>query len=212
MRIDEIFCSIQGEGTRRGRPCAFVRLTGCPLRCRWCDTEYAFHGGTDMDLGDIRARVAEFGPRLVCVTGGEPLAQPAVHDLMHALLEDGFEVVLETSGAIDARTVDDRVIRILDLKAPGSGEVDRNHWPSFRHLRSTDEVKFVIADRGDFDWARQQLEDLDLVARTNAVLFSPVHGELDPAELAAWVLEESLPVVLQLQEHKILWPGVERGI
>ena len=212
MRIDEIFCSIQGEGTRRGRPCSFVRLTGCPLRCRWCDTAYAFHGGEEMDLDQVHARLAEFGPRLVCVTGGEPLAQVEVHELMRVLTEDGFEVILETSGAVDARGVDERIVRILDLKAPGSGEVERNHWPTFESLRPTDEVKIVVADREDFDWARARIDRHQLIERTHAVLLSPVHGELDPAVLAGWILEESLPVVLQLQEHKILWPGVERGI
>lgn len=212
MRIEEIFCSIQGEGSRRGRPCTFVRLTGCPLRCRWCDTAYAFHGGEDIDLDEIVARVSAFAPRLVCVTGGEPLAQDEVHALMGRLLDHDFEVLLETSGALDARPVDPRVVRILDLKAPGSGEVERNHWPTFAELRSSDEIKFVLADRTDFDWARDQIRELNLADEAGCVLLSPVHGELDPAELAAWILEENLPVVLQMQEHKLIWPGVERGI
>ena len=212
MRIDEIFASIQGEGSRRGRPCSFVRLTGCPLRCRWCDTTYAFSGGREMTIPEIRAQLAGFSPRLVCVTGGEPLAQDEVHPLMDALLEDGYEVLLETSGALDARAVVEPVIRILDLKAPGSGELERNHWPTFTALRPTDEIKFVIADRADFDWAARQIQDLGLEGRVHCILFSPVHGELDPARLAAWILERSLPVVLQLQEHKILWPGRSRGV
>lgn len=212
MRIDEIFRSIQGEGTRRGRPCAFVRLTGCPLRCRWCDTAYAFTGGKELGIGEIVAEVRGLGPRLVCVTGGEPLAQIEVHDLMAALLDAGLEVTLETSGAVDARPVDERVVRILDLKAPGSGEAERTHWPTFDALRPTDEIKFVLAGRDDFDWARRVVTERDLARKVSAVLFSPVHGEQDPAELASWILEAQIPVVLQLQEHKLLWPGVERGI
>ena len=212
MRIEEIFCSIQGEGSRRGRPCTFVRLTGCPLRCRWCDTAYAFHGGEEVDIDTVLERVGKFAPRLVCVTGGEPLAQEAVHPLMDRFLDAGYEVLLETSGALDARGVDPRVVRILDLKAPGSGENERNHWPTFDELRPTDEIKFVLADRADFDWARDLVRERSLASSVACVLFSPVHGELDPAELAGWILEEDLPVVLQLQEHKLIWPGVERGI
>ena len=212
MRIEEIFCSIQGEGSRRGRPCIFVRLTGCPLRCRWCDTAYAFHGGEELELDQVLARVDAFAPRLVCVTGGEPLAQDEVHARMERLLDEGYEVLLETSGALDARPVDSRVIRVLDLKAPGSGESERNHWPTFDALRPTDEIKIVLADRNDFDWARDQVLDRELADQVACVLLSPVHGELDPAELAGWILEEDLPVVLQMQEHKIIWPGVERGV
>lgn len=212
MHIDEIFASIQGEGSRRGRPCSFVRLTGCPLRCRWCDTTYAFSGGREMTIPEIRTELAAFRPRLVCVTGGEPLAQDEVHHLMDALLEDGYEVLLETSGALDARTVAEPVIRILDLKAPGSGELERNHWPTFTALRPTDEIKFVIADRADFDWAARKIQELELEGQVHCILFSPVHGELDPANLASWILEDALPVVLQLQEHKLLWPGRTRGI
>jgi 7-carboxy-7-deazaguanine synthase len=212
MRIDEIFHSIQGEGSRRGRPCSFVRLTGCPLRCRWCDTAYAFSGGSELTITEILHQLAQHGSRLVCVTGGEPLAQVEVHDLMDALVEDGYEVLLETSGALDARGVVEPVIRILDLKTPGSGESERNHWPTFAALRPTDEIKFVIADRTDFDWATGQIHGLQLVGQVQCILFSPVHGELEPATLASWILEDSLPVVLQLQEHKLLWPGVERGV
>ncbi|RKZ13009.1 7-carboxy-7-deazaguanine synthase QueE [bacterium] len=212
MRVDEIFRSIQGEGSRRGRACCFVRLTGCPLRCRWCDTAYAFHGGTESSIAQVCEQVDALGVGMVCVTGGEPLAQDEVHALMHALLESGHEVVLETSGALDARNVDERVIRILDLKAPGSGEVERNHWPTFQDLRATDEIKFVLADRPDYEWARQTVRDHDFASRAHCVLFSPVHGQLDARDLAGWMLEDDLPVVLQLQEHKYIWPGVERGI
>ena len=212
MRIEEIFYSIQGEGTRRGRPCTFVRLAGCPLRCVWCDTTYAFGRGTSMDVEEVVERVDVHPTRLVCVTGGEPLAQDEVHALMTRLCDAGCTVLLETSGALDARTVDPRVVRILDLKAPGSGEVERNFWPNFEDLRSHDEVKIVVADRADYEWARERVGTLALIERTAAVLLSPVHGELDPAVLAAWILEDGLGVTLQLQEHKLLWPGVERGV
>lgn len=212
MRIEEIFHSIQGEGTRRGRPCTFVRLTGCPLRCVWCDTAYAFGGGEETTLDAIVERVDAFGTKLVCVTGGEPLAQETVHDLMRRLADSGYEVTLETSGALDATTVDERVVRILDLKAPGSGEAHRVHEPTFDGLRATDEIKFVLADRGDYEWAREQIARRGLVGRVAALLMSPVWATLEPARLAAWILEDRLPVVLQLQEHKILWPGVEKGV
>lgn len=212
MRVSEIFYSLQGEGSRRGQPCAFVRLSGCPLRCVWCDSAYAFHGGDELDAEQILERLAPFGVRLVCVTGGEPLAQPEVHDLMALLLERGFTVLLETSGALDARAVDPRVVRILDLKAPGSGESRRNFEQNFRELRADDEVKFVLADRIDYEWARQRIEALDLVGRCAAILLSPVHGVLAPAELARWMLEDRLPATLQTQLHKELWPGVERGV
>ncbi len=212
MRIDEIFYSVQGEGTRRGRPCAFVRLTGCHLRCRWCDTEYAFHGGSEQSVEEIMHELNAFPTRLVCVTGGEPLLQEPVHDLMRVLLQNEYTVLLETSGAVDASKVDDRVVRILDLKAPGSGEEARNHWRTFANLRASDEVKIVVADRDDYEWARTKIAELDLVSRCTAVLLSPVHGELNAAELAAWILEDGLSVTLQQQEHKLLWPGVERGV
>ena len=212
MRIDEIFYSIQGEGTRRGRPCSFVRLTGCPLRCVWCDTTYAFHGGHTMSVVEVIEAVRSHPTNLVCVTGGEPLAQGDVHALISALLDDGRTVLLETSGALDARDVDPRVIRILDLKAPGSGECDRNHLPTFAALRPHDEVKIVVADRGDYEWACERMAELDLVANAAVVLLSPVWGRLEPALLASWMLEDGLQATLQLQEHKILWPGVERGV
>ena len=212
MRIEEIFYSIQGEGTRRGRPCTFVRLTGCPLRCVWCDTAYAFGGGTDMTLDEIVEVVASHPTRLVCVTGGEPLSQDAVHDLMRRLADDGYEIVLETSGALDATTVDERVVRILDLKAPGSGEAHRVHAPTFDALRPSDEIKFVLADRADYEWARGQIEERALDGRVAAILMSPVWDTLEPSRLAEWILADGLPVVLQLQEHKILWPGVEKGV
>jgi len=212
MQIDEIFYSLQGEGTRRGRPCAFVRLTGCPLRCVWCDTAYAFHGGTPMDVDAIVERIGAYPTRLVCVTGGEPLAQPAVHDLLARLADSGWNVLLETSGALDAGAVDPRVVRILDLKAPGSGEVERNHWPTFDALRATDEIKIVVADRADYEWARARIRERDLPARCARVLLSPVHGKQDPSELAGWILGDGLDVTLQEQEHKRWWPTATRGV
>ncbi len=212
MRIDEIFYSIQGEGTRRGRPCSFVRLTGCPLRCVWCDTTFAFSGGREMAIEEIIARLEAFPTRLVCVTGGEPLAQEEVYGLMSLLGERSFTVLLETSGALDITGVPQPVHRIVDLKAPGSGEEARNLWSNLEDLRTTDEVKIVLADRRDYEWAREKIEGHDLATRAGAVLLSPVHGELDPARLAEWILQDGLPVVLQLQEHKLLWPGVEKGV
>jgi 7-carboxy-7-deazaguanine synthase len=212
MQIDEIFYSIQGEGSRRGRPCVFVRLTGCHLRCRWCDTPYAFTGGRPMTVAQVCGAIARYPTRLACVTGGEPLLQNEVHGLLGELLARGYTVLLETSGAVDASSVDARVIRILDLKAPGSGEVARNVGSNLDDLRAHDEVKIVIADRADYEWARAQVRRHRLAGRCAAVLFSPVHGEQDPAALAAWMLEDGVEATLQLQEHKILWPGVERGV
>jgi 7-carboxy-7-deazaguanine synthase len=212
IQLEEIFHSLQGEGSRRGRPCHFVRLTGCPLRCLWCDTSYAFHGGAPWTVDAIVKALVPPVTRLVCVTGGEPLAQAEVHELLVALCDTGYEVLLETSGALDARGVDRRVVRIFDLKAPGSGEVERNFWPNFDELRASDEVKIVLAGRDDYDWAVAQLKDLDLVSKVGGVLLSPVHGELDPATLAEWILADALPVTLQQQEHKLLWPTRDRGV
>lgn len=212
MRVTEIFHSIQGEGTRRGRACAFVRLTGCNLRCVWCDTAYAFEGGAAMTVGQVVEALERFPTRLVCVTGGEPLLQAEVHPLMAALCDRGWTVLLETGGGLDARGVDPRVVRILDLKAPGSGELPRYDWRNLDELRPHDELKVVVADRRDYEWARAQIVERSLHARVAAVLLSPVHGSMDPAELAGWILQDGLPVTLQLQEHKLLWPGVERGV
>ena len=204
MRVDEIFYSLQGEGTRRGRPCAFVRLTGCPLRCVWCDTAYAFHGGTEMGVEEVLAALRPHPTRLVCVTGGEPLLQEQVHELMAALLAEGWTVLLETSGALDASGVDRRVVRILDLKAPGSGEAGANDWSNLERLEpGKDELKFVLADREDYEWAVRQLRERELDRFT--VHFSPVHGELDRRALAEWILEDGLDVRLNLQLHKFVW-------
>ena len=204
LRITEIFASVQGESSRVGLPTVFVRLTGCPLRCTWCDTAYAFTGGSSRALDDILAEVARHGLRHVCVTGGEPLAQKGCLALLSALCDAGHEVSLETSGALDIAEVDARVARIVDLKAPGSGEVDKNRYENIALLRANDEVKIVLADAADYDWARAQIATHALDRRCS-VLLSPVAGELDPAELAEWVVRDRLPVRFQLQLHKILW-------
>ena len=204
LRITEIFASVQGESTRVGLPTVFVRLTGCPLRCTWCDTAYAFTGGSTRTLDDILAEVARHGLRHVCVTGGEPLAQKGCLALLTALCDAGHDVSLETSGALDISEVDARVSRIVDLKAPGSGEVDKNRYENIPLLRTSDEVKIVLADAADYDWARAQIATHGLDRRCS-VLLSPVAGALDPAELAEWVVRDRLPVRFQLQLHKILW-------
>jgi len=204
LRITEIFASVQGESSRVGLPTVFVRLTGCPLRCTWCDTAYAFTGGSTRTLDDILAEVARHGLRHVCVTGGEPLAQKGCLALLTALCDAGYDVSLETSGALDIAEVDARVARIVDLKAPGSGEVDKNRYENIPLLRASDEVKIVLADAADYDWARAQIATHALDQRCS-VLLSPVAGALDPAELAEWVVRDRLPVRFQLQLHKILW-------
>ena len=204
LRITEIFASVQGESSRVGLPTVFVRLTGCPLRCTWCDTAYAFTGGSTRTLDDILAEVARHGLRHVCVTGGEPLAQKGCLALLTALCDAGYDVSLETSGALDIAEVDARVARIVDLKAPGSGEVDKNRYENIALLRANDEVKIVLADAADYDWARAQIATHGLDRRCS-VLLSPVAGALDPAELAEWVVRDRLPVRFQLQLHKILW-------
>ena len=204
LRITEIFASVQGESSRVGLPTVFVRLTGCPLRCTWCDTAYAFTGGSSRALDDILAEVARHGLRHVCVTGGEPLAQKGCLALLSALCDAGHDVSLETSGALDIAEVDARVARIVDLKAPGSGEVNKNRYENIALLRANDEVKIVLADAADYDWARAQIATHALDRRCS-VLLSPVAGALDPAELADWVVRDRLPVRFQLQLHKILW-------
>ena len=204
LRITEIFASVQGESSRVGLPTVFVRLTGCPLRCTWCDTAYAFTGGSSRALDDILAEVARHGLRHVCVTGGEPLAQKGCLALLSALCDAGHEVSLETSGALDISEVDARVSRVMDLKAPGSGEVAKNRYENIPLLRAHDEVKIVLADAADYDWARGQIAAHALDRRCS-VLLSPVAGALDPAELAEWVVRDRLPVRFQLQLHKILW-------
>lgn len=209
LRISEIFLSLQGESTTVGWPTVFVRLTGCPLRCRYCDTEYAFRGGESMDLDAIAARVASYQTRRVTVTGGEPLAQPACLGLLSRLCDAGYQVSLETSGALDVSQVDTRVMKVLDVKTPGSGEVGKNRYQNVDHLMPRDQVKFVICDHADYQWARRTLDEYRLASRCE-VLFSPSFGQQDAAELAGWVLEDRLPVRFQVQLHKILW-GDEPG-
>ena len=204
LRITEIFASVQGEASRSGLPTVFVRLSGCPLRCTWCDTEYAFHGGTTRTLDDILAEIAGHGLPQVCVTGGEPLAQKGCLTLLTALCDAGYDVSLETSGALDIGAVDPRVSRIMDLKAPGSGEADKNRLANLDHLGPRDEVKIVIADVDDYAWAQQQLATHQLATRC-AVLLSPVEGRLAPATLAQWIVRDRLPVRFQIQLHKVLW-------
>ena len=204
LRITEIFHSLQGESTRVGLPTVFIRLTGCPLRCVWCDSEYAFSGGESFSIGQIMAQVAGFQCATICVTGGEPLAQKGCLPLLSALCDAGYSVSLETSGALDIGGVDPRVSRIMDLKAPDSGEVQKNRWENCALLTAHDEVKFVLASRADYDWAVAASHQHRLLDRC-AVLFSPVQGTLDPALLAQWILDDRLPVRFQLQLHKVLW-------
>ncbi len=204
LRVSEIFHSLQGETSRVGLPTVFVRLTGCPLRCTWCDTAYAFSGGEAMAQDEILRRVAAFGCRTVCVTGGEPLAQKACTELLTALCAAGYSVSLETSGALDIGDVDPRVSRIVDLKAPGSGESAKNRWENLDLLTPHDELKFVLASREDYDWAVSACRQRRLFERC-PVLFAPVQGQLDPARLAQWLLDDRLPARFQLQLHKVLW-------
>ncbi len=210
LKIHEIFHSIQGESSRIGLPTTFVRLTGCPMRCVYCDTAYAFSGGSNMGIDEILSKVAELGAPYVTVTGGEPLAQKDCHVLLTALCDAGYSVSLETGGAMDISAVDPRVSVILDIKTPGSGELAKNLWSNLPLLKKTDEVKFVLCDRADYDWSKQQLAEHKL-NEICPVIFSPVFSQVQPSDLAAWVLADKLPVRMQVQLHKILWgekPGV----
>ena len=209
LKVTEIFHSLQGEAQFVGMPTVFVRLTGCPLRCGYCDTAYAFHGGEWWSVADIVGKVAEYGARDVCVTGGEPLAQRSCLRLLRDLCDRGFRVSLETSGALDVAEVDPRVSRVVDVKTPGSGEESRNLYLQLQTLREPDQIKFVITSRADYEWSRAKLQELALAARCG-VLFSPSYGQLEARELAEWVLADRLPVRFQLQLHKILW-GEARG-
>jgi 7-carboxy-7-deazaguanine synthase len=209
--VNEIFFSIQGEGTRAGEPCVFVRLTGCPLRCVYCDTAYAFFEGHRRSEDEILAEIGAYPCRTIELTGGEPLSQPSAFPFVARLLDEGWEVLIETSGHVLLSGLDPRAVVIMDVKTPASGEVERMEWANFDLLKPKDEVKFVIADRQDFDWCRDLVKDRHL-NDTCHILFSPVHGALDPGELARWILDEGLRVRLQVQLHKYLWPGVERGV
>lgn len=209
LRVTEIFLSLQGEARATGLLTVFVRLTGCPLRCTYCDTEYAFTGGTRMSLDQVVDTVAGFGVKRVCVTGGEPLAQKSCFDLLRVLAEQDYEVSLETSGAMDIAQVDSKVSCVVDIKTPDSGEEARNVWSNVKHLRDKDQIKFVIASREDYDWAKVSLDEWSLTDRCE-VLFSPVHSKVQPSELAQWIIDDRLPVRFQLQIHKTIW-GDEPG-
>jgi 7-carboxy-7-deazaguanine synthase len=205
VRITEIFYSLQGETRTIGLPTVFVRLTGCPLRCNYCDTAYAFHGGQSMPLQDVVDKVIAYNPRYVTVTGGEPLAQKSCWPLLTQLCELGYEVSLETSGAISCADVDSRVVKVVDLKTPDSGEVEKNDYSNMQRLNRHDQVKFVICSRVDYEWACFKIDEYDLTNKVDDILFSPSHGEVSPRELAEWILADNLPVRMQLQMHKIVW-------
>jgi 7-carboxy-7-deazaguanine synthase len=213
LRVTEIFRSIQGESTHAGRPCAFVRLTGCPMRCVWCDSEYTFTGGEHMELADVLAQVRALDCRLIEVTGGEPLAQREAFTLIMQLCDAGYEVLIETGGYVSTELVDERAKFILDVKCPASGEAERNHWPNLERLRADkDEIKFVVADRADWDFARDVITRYDLEHRAHAILISPVWGQTDLPALAGWIAASGLNVRMQLQLHKYIWGAEARGV
>ncbi len=213
LRVTEIFRSIQGESTHAGRPCTFVRLTGCPMRCVWCDSEYTFAGGDHVSIEDVMKQVRDFGCGLVEVTGGEPLAQPEALALITKLCDEEYEVLIETGGYVSTRGVDQRAKIILDIKCPGSGEAERNHWPNLDLLRADlDEVKFVIADRADWDFALKVIAEHDLERCTQAILVSPAWGQIDLVELANWIAESAMELRMQLQLHKYIWGPDARGV
>lgn len=207
LKIYEIFYSLQGESSRVGLPTVFVRLTGCPMRCTYCDTAYAFNGGNNLEIEAIMEQVRSYGTRYVTVTGGEPLAQKNCHVLLKALCDEDFSVSLETGGAIDIGPVDERVSVILDVKTPVSGESENNLWSNFDHLKRKDEIKFVICNQADYEWSKSTIEKYALAEKA-PILFSPAYGDVNPADLAAWVLADKLDVRMQLQLHKILWGEV----
>lgn len=207
LRVHEIFYSLQGESSRVGLPTVFVRLTGCPMRCVYCDTAYAFHGGQSLELSDILTEVARLGAHYVTVTGGEPLAQKECETLLRELCNAGYDVSLETGGAMDISRVDARVSVILDIKTPGSGEVEKNRWENLVHIKPSDEIKFVLCGREDYDWAKKTMAEHGLAEKCS-VLFSPVYQQVNPTELAEWILQDRLPVRMQVQLHKVLWGEV----
>lgn len=208
LKINEIFYSIQGETSFSGLPTVFIRLTGCPLRCGYCDTEYAFYEGEKTTIAEVLRKTASYRTRFVTVTGGEPLAQKNCLDLLRLLCDEGYQVSLETSGAIDLTDVDSRVCKIVDIKTPGSGEEAKNRWDNLKYITTADQIKFVICDRNDYDWAKEKLNEYRLHERCNEILFSPSHDQLGATQLAEWILEDQLPVRLQVQLHKYLWGNV----
>lgn len=212
LRVTEIYKSIQGESTWAGLPCIFVRLARCHLRCVWCDTAYAFYGGENVPIAEIVGQCAAMKCSLVEITGGEPLVQAGCVDLAQALLDKGFTVLIETSGSLPIDVLPAAVIKIMDLKCPDSGECEKNHWPNLDALSMHDEVKFVIASRRDYEWARDVTRERAIVDRCKAVLFSPVFGSVAPADLVKWILEDDLDVRFQLQLHKFIWPPEQRGV
>ncbi|PYS40796.1 MAG: 7-carboxy-7-deazaguanine synthase [Acidobacteria bacterium] len=213
LRVTEIFRSIQGESTHAGRPCTFVRLTGCPMRCVWCDSEYTFTGGDYLSNDEVMRQVRNFGCRLVEVTGGEPLAQREAISLIKSLCDEGYEVLIETGGYLSTAAVDERAKIILDVKCPASGEADRNHWPNLDRLRpELDEVKFVIADRADWEFACGVVKAHDLEQKARAILISPAWGQIDLKELANWITDSGLALRMQLQMHKYIWGPEARGV
>lgn len=211
MRITEIFYSIQGESSFSGLPCVFIRTTGCNLRCTWCDTEYSFYGGVEMTLDEILMKVESYGCRLVELTGGEPMLQREIYALSERLLAQGCTVLLETGGSLDLSQLDSRVVKIVDLKCPGSGEADKNHWPNLAVLQPHDQIKFVIKDRRDYEWAVEVMRKHDLAGRFH-LLFSPVFREMDYRTLAEWMLADHVPARFQVQLHKHIWPPDMRGV
>jgi 7-carboxy-7-deazaguanine synthase len=212
MKISEIYYSIQGESSFAGRPCVFIRLTGCDLRCSYCDTAYAFHDGKEISIAEILNSIAVYPSRLALVTGGEPMLQESVYELFQKLLERDYTVLVETGGQIRLSNVDPRVHKIVDFKCPSSGMESHNDYGNVNHLTRNDEVKFVVGDRNDFDWACDIIRRYDLPSRVGTILFSPVYGKLPFADLADWVLNCGLPARLQLPLHKLIWPGVQRGV